>query len=132
MATLYHILCVLSISSLHIILCTIPIASIIIIYGYVGPCLTYCMTLCDSNTVEVAVKNLNEVLEKGDPAQTLKALKNPDGNFPFIYQDGSKYHKALLKEKKGGLPGTILVSRVSGVAIVLALSPNPLLMKKRG
>ena len=60
--------------------------------------------------VEVAVKNLNEVLSEDDPAQTLKALKNPDGNFPFIYQEASRYHKALLKERKEGLPATILVS----------------------
>ena len=56
------------------------------------------------------MRNLNEVLSKDDPAQTLKALKNPDGNFPFIYQEVSRYHKALLKERKEGLPATILVS----------------------
>ena len=56
------------------------------------------------------MKSLNEVLSEDDPAQTLKALKNPDGNFPFIYQEASRYHKALLKERKEGLPSTILVS----------------------
>ena len=79
-----------------------------------GPCLAYCLSVLPIvDTVEVAVKNLNEVLDKDDPAQTLKALKNPDGNFPFIYQEPSRYHKALFKEKKEGLPATILVSQLS-------------------
>ena len=69
-----------------------------------------CVMVFYLHTVEVAVRKLNEVLSNEDPTQTLKALKNPDGNFPFIYQEASKYHKALLKEKKAGLPATILVS----------------------
>ena len=60
-------------------------------------------------TVETAVSNLNKVLEKQDASETLIALKNPDGNFPFIYQEASKYHRALLKEKKEGLPRNVLV-----------------------
>ena len=78
-------------------------------------------------TVEVAVKSLNEVLGEDDPAQTLKALKNPDGNFPFIYQEASRYHKALLKERKEGLPATILVSGfLSSQLGVSSLVPRPL------
>lgn len=59
------------------------------------------------------MSSLNEVLERQDAAQTLKALKNPEGNFPFIYQEASKYHEALLREKKEGLPGNVLVNRYS-------------------
>ena len=66
------------------------------------------------------MKSLNEVLSEDNPAQTLKALKNPDGNFPFIYQEASRYHKALLKERKEGLPSTILVSGFVELSIAIA------------
>ena len=66
------------------------------------------------------MKSLNEVLSEDNPAQTLKALKNPDGNFPFIYQEASRYHKALLKERKEGLPSTILVSGFVERSIAIA------------
>lgn len=62
--------------------------------------------------VEVAVNHLNEVLKRHNAIETLKALKNPDGNFPFTFQKASKYHTALLKEKEEGLPGNILVGKI--------------------
>ena len=61
------------------------------------------------SAVELAVRNVNDVLQKQDPAKILEVLKEPGGNFPFIYQDAVKYHNALLKEKKSGLPGNVLV-----------------------
>ena len=61
------------------------------------------------SAVELAVKSLNDVLQQQDPAKTLEVLKESNGNFPFIHQDAVKYHNALLKEKKNGLPGNVLV-----------------------
>lgn len=61
--------------------------------------------------IELAVRTLNEVLEQEDPALTLKVLKESGGNFPFMYQNADMYHSALIKEKKNGLPGNILVEQ---------------------
>ncbi len=62
-------------------------------------------------TVERSLGALNIALSKDDPQQTLKALQSPDANFPFVYRDkeAEKYHKALIKEIKCGLPQCLLV-----------------------
>jgi len=58
--------------------------------------------------VEQAVLQVNEALENGDKEELVKSLQNPDGNFPFVYQEAKKYHMALLQEGKQGLPRNVL------------------------
>ena len=52
---------------------------------------------------------VNLALENGDKEELLKSLQNSDGNFPFVYHEGTKYHMALLQEGKQGLPRNVLV-----------------------
>lgn len=68
-------------------------------------------------TVEEAVDNINQVLEKDSPQETFKALQHPDANLPFVYQhEAEKYHPALVSEKTHGVPQDVLV-RCSIVAL---------------
>ncbi|XP_064397976.1 uncharacterized protein LOC135344660 [Halichondria panicea] len=61
-------------------------------------------------SLENSLSTLNITLEKDDPQETLKALQNPDANFPFVYRDkeADKYHKALIEQKKCGMPQCLL------------------------
>ncbi len=69
------------------------------------------INLVHNYAVENSLSTLNITLEKDDPQETLKALQNPDANFPFVYRDkeADKYHKALIEQKKCGMPQCLLV-----------------------
>ena len=75
-----------------------------------------------SPLVEKSLNALNIVLDKDDPQETLKALQDPDANFPFVYRDKEaiKYHEALIEEKKQGLPQCLLVMVITIASKLLA------------
>lgn len=61
--------------------------------------------------MEKGLLALCATLDNDDPQETLVALQSPAANLPFVYRDKEayKYHEALVKEKREGLPQNLLV-----------------------
>ena len=71
--------------------------------------------------MEKSLLALSATLDKDDSQETLKALQSPAANLPFVYRDKEayKYHEALLKEKREGLPQILLVCSFLFVMLVI-------------
>ena len=69
-----------------------------------------CVYVCVIHAVDGLLGKLNEALADDHPDDTMKILQNPDANFPFVTTEPMKYHRALLRETREGVPGNVLVS----------------------